>query len=201
MTTMNAVIPIQIPPTLRCTEAQFTELAKCNPDLRWELTAQGEVIVMPPTGSETGSFNSELISDFVIWNRQAKTGKVFDSSASFKLPNGAIRSPDVAWIAQERWAQLSPEQRRTFAPICPDFVLELVSPADDLATLEAKMQEYLENGCRLGWLVNPETRSVIIYRPNTAPEMVTFDVLLSGEDVLPGLTLDLRHIFGYDTSP
>jgi Uma2 family endonuclease len=87
----------------------------------------------------------------------------------FKLPNGAIRSPDVAWIAQERWAQLSPEQRRTFAPICPDFVLELVSPADDLATLEAKMQEYLENGCRLGWLVNPETRSVTIYRPKVLP--------------------------------
>ena len=198
---MNAVIPIQIPPTLRCTEAQFTELAKCNPDLRWELTAQGEVIVMPPTGSQTGSFNSELTTDFVIWNRQAKAGKVFDSSAGFKLPNGAIRSPDVAWIAQARWEQLSPEQRRQFAPICPDFVLELVSLADDLATLEAKMQEYLENGCRLGWLVNPETRSVTIYRPKVAPETVTFNVLLSGEEVLPGFSLDLRHIFGHDTSP
>ncbi len=198
---MNAVIPIQIPPTLRCTEAQFTELVKCNPDLRWELTAQGEVIVMPPTGSETGSFNSELTTDFVIWNRQAKAGKVFDSSTGFKLPNGAIRSPDVAWIAQARWEQLSPEQRRQFAPICPDFVLELVSPADDLATLEAKMQEYLENGCRLGWLVHPETRSVTIYRPNFAPEIVTFDVVLSGEEVLPGFSLDLRHIFGHDTSP
>ncbi|WAS06174.1 Uma2 family endonuclease [Gloeomargaritales cyanobacterium VI4D9] len=198
---MNAVIPIQIPPTLRCSEAQFTELVKFNPDLRWELTAQGEVIVMPPTGSETGSFNSELTTDFVIWNRQHKTGKVFDSSAGFKLPNGAIRSPDVAWIAQARWAQLSPEQQRTFAPICPDFVLELVSLSDDLATVQAKMREYVENGCRLGWLVNPETRSVTIYRPNFAPEIVTFDVVLSGEEVLLGFSLDLRHIFGHDTSP
>ncbi len=196
MKAMNAVIPIQIPPTLRCTEAQFTELAKYNPDLRWELTAQGEVIVMPPTGSETGNYNLGLGTDIELWNRQQKAGKTFDSSTGFKLPNGAIRSPDVAWIAQARWEQLSPEQRRTFAPICPDFVLELVSPADDLATLKAKMQEYLENGCRLGWLVNPETRSVTIYRPNVPPETVTFDVVLSGEEVLPGLTLDLRHIFG-----
>ena len=196
MTTMNAFIPIQIPPTLRCTEAQFTELVKCNPDLRWELTAQGEVIVMPPTGSETGNFNLGLGTDIELWNRQQKAGKTFDSSTGFKLPNGAIRSPDVAWIAQARWEQLSPEQRRTFAPICPNFVLELVSPADDLATVQAKMQEYLENGCRLGWLVNPETRSVTIYRPKVAPEMVTFDVVLSGEEVLPGFSLDLRHIFG-----
>jgi len=196
MKAMNAVIPIRIPPTLRCSEAQFTELAKFNPDLRWELTAQGEVIVMPPTGSETGNFNLGLGTDIELWNRQQKAGKTFDSSTGFKLPNGAIRSPDVAWIAQARWERLSPEQRRTFAPICPDFVLELVSPADDLATLKAKMQEYLENGCRLGWLVNPETRSVTIYRPKVAPEMVTFDVVLSGEDVLPGFSLDLRHIFG-----
>jgi len=201
MITMNAIVPIRIPPTLRCTEEQFVELVKFNPDLRWELTAQGEVIVMPPTGSQTGSFNSELTTDFVIWNRQAKAGKVFDSSTGFKLPNGAIRSPDVAWIAQAHWEQLSPEQRRQFAPICPDFVLELVSLADDLAMVQAKMQEYLENGCRLGWLVNPETRSVTIYRPHIPPEIVTFDVVLSGEDVLPGFTLDLPQIFGHETSP
>jgi Uma2 family endonuclease len=195
---MQTAMPIFIPPTLRCTEEQFRELVKFNPDLRWELTAQGEVIVMAPTGSETGNYNFELNTDLGTWNRQQKMGKAFDSSAGFRLPNGAIRSPDLAWIAQERWEQLSPEQRRQFAPICPDFVLELVSPADDLATVQAKMQEYLENGCRLGWLVNPETRSVTIYRPNVAPEIVTFDVVLSGEDVLPGFTVDLRHIFGSD---
>ena len=193
---MQTAMPIFIPPTLRCTEEQFRELVKFNPDLRWELTAQGEVIVMAPTGSETGNYNFELNTDLGTWNRQQKMGKAFDSSAGFRLPNGAIRSPDLAWIAQERWEQLSPEQRRQFAPICPDFVLELVSPSDDLATVQAKMQEYLENGCRLGWLVNPETRSVTIYRPNVAPEIVTFDVVLSGEDVLPGFTVDLRHIFG-----
>ena len=195
---MQTAMPIFIPPTLRCTEEQFRELVKFNPDLRWELTAQGEVIVMAPTGSETGNYNFELNTDLGTWNRQQKMGKAFDSSAGFRLPNGAIRSPDLAWIAQERWEQLSPEQRRQFAPICPDFVLELVSPADDLATVQAKMREYLENGCRLGWLVNPETRSVTIYRPNVAPEIVTFDVVLSGEDVLPGFTVDLRHIFGSD---
>jgi len=195
---MQTAMPIFIPPTLRCTEEQFRELVKFNPDLRWELTAQGEVIVMAPTGSETGNYNFELNTDLGTWNRQQKMGKAFDSSAGFRLPNGAIRSPDLAWIAQERWEQLSPEQRRQFAPICPDFVLELVSPSDDLATVQAKMQEYLENGCRLAWLVNPETRSVTIYRPNVAPEIVTFDVVLSGEDVLPGFTVDLRHIFGSD---
>jgi len=192
---MNAVIPIHLPRTLRCTQEQFVELVKANPELRWELTAQGEVIVMPPTGSETGNYNSELIANFVIWNRQSQLGKVFDSSTGFRLPNGAIRSPDVAWIAQERWAQLSPEQRRTFAPICPDFVVELVSPTDDVNALEAKMQEYLANGCRLGWLVNPQKRQVTVYRPQMAPEIISFDVPLTGEDVLPGLTLDLRHIF------
>ncbi len=195
---MQTAMPIFIPPTLRCTEEQFVELVKFNPDLRWELTAQGEVIVMAPTGSETGNYNFELNTDLGTWNRQQKMGKAFDSSAGFRLPNGAIRSPDLAWIAQERWEQLSPEQRRQFAPICPDFVLELVSPSDDLATVQAKMQEYLENGCRLGWLVNPATRSVTIYRPHVPPEIVTFDVVLSGEDVLPGFTVDLRHIFGSD---
>jgi len=192
---MNAVIPIHLPRTLRCTQEQFVELVKANPELRWELTAQGEVIVMPPTGSETGNYNSELLANFVIWNRQSQLGKVFDSSTGFRLPNGAIRSPDVAWIAQERWAQLSLEQRRTFAPICPDFVLELVSPTDDVNALEAKMQEYIENGCRLGWLVNPQKRQVTVYRPQMAPEIISFDVPLTGEDVLPGLTLDLQHIF------
>jgi Uma2 family endonuclease len=192
---MNAVIPIHLPRTLRCTQEQFVELVKANPELRWELTAQGEVIVMPPTGSETGNYNSELIANFVIWNRQSQLGKVFDSSTGFRLPNGAIRSPDVAWIAQERWAQLSPEQRRTFAPICPDFVVELVPPTDDVNALEAKMQEYIENGCRLGWLVNPQKRQVTVYRPQVAPEIISFDVPLTGEDVLPGLTLDVRHIF------
>ncbi|MEN9216157.1 MAG: Uma2 family endonuclease [Gloeomargarita sp. HHBFW_bins_162] len=193
---MNAAIPIQIPRTLRCTEEQFTELVKANPHLRWELTAQGEVIVMPPTGSETGNYNFDLTTKFGLWTQQNKQGKGFDSSTGFRLPNGAIRSPDVAWIRNERWEQLSPERRRQFAPICPDFVVELISPSDELTTVQAKMQEYLENGCRLGWLINPETRTVEIYRPHSPPEIATFDTVLSGEDVLPGFTLDLREIFG-----
>ena len=197
---MNAVIPIHLPRTLRCTQEQFVELVKANPELRWELTAQGEVIVMPPTGSETGYYNMSLGTEIELWNRRYKLGKTFDSSTGFRLPNGAIRSPDVAWIAQERWAQLSPEQRRTFAPICPDFVVELVSPTDDVNALEAKMQEYIENGCRLGWLVNPQKRQVTVYRPQMAPEIISFDVPLTGEDVLPGFTIDLRQIFGDEST-
>ncbi|WP_448380203.1 Uma2 family endonuclease [Gloeomargarita sp.] len=191
---------MRLPSPFRCTPEQFVELVKANPELRWELTAQGEVIVMPPTGSETGSYSSELIANFVIWNRQSQLGKVFDSSTGFRLPNGAIRSPDVAWIAKERWTQLSPEQRRTFAPICPDFVVELVSPTDDVNALAAKMQEYLENGCRLGWLVDPQKRQVTIYRPQVAPEIVSFAVPLTGADVLPGFTLDLQQIFGHESA-
>jgi Uma2 family endonuclease len=197
---MNAVLPIRLPSTFRCTEEQFVELVKANPELRWELTAHGEVIVMPPTGSETGNYNFELSAALAAWNAQTQMGKGFDSSAGFRLPNGAIRSPDVAWIAQERWAQLSLEQRRTFAPICPDFVVELVSPTDDVNALEAKMQEYIENGCRLGWLVNPQKRQVTVYRPQMAPEIISFDVPLTGEDVLPGFTIDLRQIFGDEST-
>jgi Uma2 family endonuclease len=193
---MNAVLPIRLPSTFRCTQEQFVELVKANPELRWELTAHGEVTVMPPTGSETGNYNMMLGTEIEIWNRHCRLGKTFDSSTGFRLPNGAIRSPDVAWIAQERWAQLSPEQRRTFAPICPDFVVELVSPTDDVNALAAKMQEYRENGCRLGWLVDPQKRQVTVYRPQMAPEIISFDVPLTGEDVLPGFTLDLRQIFG-----
>jgi Uma2 family endonuclease len=174
---MPIAIPIHIPPTLHCTEEQLIELVNASPDLRWELTAQGEVILMPPTGSETGNYNIGLGTEIELWNRQQKAGKAFDSSAGFRLPNGAIRSPDVAWISQKRWEQLSPEERREFAPICPDFVVELLAPSDDLAVVQMKMQEYLENGCRLGWLTNPETRSVTIYRPDSAPETVTFDVI------------------------
>ncbi|MEN9280154.1 MAG: Uma2 family endonuclease [Gloeomargarita sp. DG_1_4_bins_134] len=192
---MNAVIPMQIPPTLHGTEAQLIELVKANPDLRWELTVQGEVIVMSPTGSETGNDESELNASIVLWNRQQKLGKTFSSSTGLCLPNGAIRSPDGAWISHERWAQLSPAQRWQFASICPDFGVEPVSPVAELETVPAQMQEYLDNGSRWGWLSHPQTRTVAIDCPNWPPETVTFATIPSGEDVLPGLTLDLQTIF------
>ncbi|MEM6836960.1 MAG: Uma2 family endonuclease [Cyanobacteria bacterium P01_C01_bin.120] len=186
---------IQIPSALRITDGQFLELVRANPDLRMERTAEGELIVMSPTGSEGGNYNAELTTDFGIWNRQVKLGKIFDSSTGFKLPNGATRSPDTAWIKQARWNALTPKQRQGFAPICPDFVLELASETDDIKILQAKMQEYLENGCSLGWLIDPKTRQVEIYRPDQKVEVLQNPKSLSGEDILPGFTLNLATLF------
>ncbi len=169
---MVTTLPLRIPKQLRVTHEQFFELAKANPELRLESTASGELVVMPPTGSESGYFKSELTTEVGLWNRQASSGKVFDSSTGFRLPNGAIRSPDVAWVAQERWQALTSEQRRGFAPLCPDFVIELVSQSDDLDAVQAKMVEYRENGYRLGWLIDPEARTAAIYRPGQPVETV-----------------------------
>ena len=191
-------VSVKIPQTLQVTNEQFMELVKANPDLRMERTAQGELIAMPPTGSEGGSYNAELTTDFVIWNRRTELGKVFDSSTGFKLPNGATRAPDTAWVRQERWDTLTPEQRKGFAPICPNFVLELVSETDDIEVLQAKMQEYLDNGCFLGWLIEPKTRRVEVYRPNQAVEVLQNPKALSGEDILPGFELNLGTIFRGD---
>ncbi len=188
-------ILVQIPNTLRVTDDQFLELVRANPDLRMERTAEGELIIMSPTGSEGGNYNAELTTDFGIWNRQAKLGKIFDSSTGFKLPNGATRAPDTAWVKQARWDALTPEQQKGFAPLCPDFVLELASETDDIEILQAKMQEYLENGCFLGWLIDPETRQVEIYRPDQEVEVLQNPESLSGEDILPGFTLNLETIF------
>ena len=186
---------LYIPSGMSVTDEQFLQLAKANPDLRMERTAEGTLIVMPPTGSEGGSYNAELSAEFVMWNRRARLGKVFDSSTGFKLPNGATRSPDTAWVAQTRWDALTLEQRQGFAPLCPDFVLELASETDDRADLRAKMQEYLDNGSRLGWLIDPKTRQVDIYRPHQPVEVLQSPQVLSGEDVLPGFVLHLRTIF------
>lgn len=188
-------VAVKVPPKLRITNEQFMQLVQANPDLRMERTAQGELIVMAPTGSESGHYNAELTTDFTLWNRQNRLGKVFDSSTGFKLPNGATRAPDTAWVKQERWDALTPEQRKGFAPLCPDFVLELASEIDDLETLRAKMQEYIENGCQLGWLVSPKAHQVEIYRPNQPVEVLQSPTNLSGEAVLPGFILNLETIF------
>lgn len=192
---MVTSIPVHIPESLHVTDDQFLEFVKANPELRLERAATGELIAMSPTGSESGNYNSELTVDVGLWNRQHPTGKVFDSSSGFRLPNGAIRSPDVAWVEQSRWEALTPEQRKGFAPLCPDFVIELLSETDDLTALQSKMQEYLDNGCRLGWLINPRARTVEIYRPQRSPEVVEFRTPLSGEAVLPGFEIDLESLF------
>lgn len=179
---------------LELTDDQFFELCQRHREYRFERTATGELIIMAPTGGETGDRNAELTFQVKAWSRQDQAGKTFDSSTGFKLPNGADRSPDVAWVQRDRWESLTPEQRRKFPPLCPDFVVELRSPSDALKTLQAKMQEYLDNGARLGWLIDPETRQVAIYRPNQPVEVLQNPAALSGEDVLPGFVLDLSFI-------
>jgi Uma2 family endonuclease len=177
------------------TDDRFYQLCRNNPDLKFERTAQGELIIMPPTGGETGRRNTNLILDVGNWNRKTQLGQVFDSSTCFKLPNGADRSPDVSWIQQNRWDALTPEQKEKFPPICPDFVIELMSPSDTLKVVQAKMQEYMDNGVKLGWLLNREDRQVEIYRANQEVETLQSPTSLSGETVLPGFILDLGPIW------
>ncbi|WP_377475698.1 MAG: Uma2 family endonuclease [Microcoleus anatoxicus] len=177
------------------TDDQFYQLCRENPDVKFERNAKGEIIVMSPTGGETGSYNSEINADFVIWNRQTKLGICFDSSTCFKLPSGANRSPDVSWIKQERWDALTAEEKQKFPPIAPDFVLELMSPTDSLKETQDKMQEYMNNRVKLGWLINRKTRIVEIYRQGQAVEILESLAELSGEDVLPGFVLNLQLVW------
>lgn len=173
---------------------EFAGLAANYPDLRMELTREGVIIILPPAGGETGSKNADLTADVVIWNRAGKTGKVFDSSTGFVLPNGAKRSPDASWIPVAKWEALSLEERQEFLPLCPDFVIELRSRTDRLSTVQEKMREYMDNGAKLGWLVDPKSCRVEIYRPGQEVEIVDNPASLSGEDVLPGFVLNLGGI-------
>lgn len=191
---MNA-ITLTLTPAIELSDDAFYELCQTNRDLRFERTAQGELIIMPPVGGEGSSREADAIAQLWTWNKQVKLGVVFSSSGGFKLPNGADRSPDAAWITQTRWDALTPEQRRKFPPIAPDFVIELRSETDDLKTLQAKMQEYMENGVRLGWLLNPEDQQVEIYQPGQAVEVLSSPNRLSGEPLLPGFVLELSEIF------
>jgi Uma2 family endonuclease len=177
--------------TVHLTDEQFYQLCVRNRELQFELTAQGELIVMAPVGGESGNQESELNGYTWLWNRGSALGYVFSSSTVFKLPSGANRSPDVAWIQKDRWEALPPEQRRKFPPIAPDFVIELRSATDEIEPLRAKMQEYRDNGVRLGWLVNPQDRQVEIYRRDRDVETRSLPTELSGEDVLPGFVLSL----------
>ncbi|MDJ0902425.1 MAG: Uma2 family endonuclease [Xenococcus sp. MO_188.B8] len=186
---------INIPETFKVTEEQFQLLATANRDLRLERTANGELIIMPPTGGNTGKRNAQLSAQFVIWNNQTKLGEVFDSSTAFRLPNGADRSPDVSWVTIERWNQLTTEQQESFPPLCPDFVLELRSRSDTMESLRRKMQEYLVNGIRLGWLIDPKNKIVEIYQPQQEIKVLSNPDTLSAEDVLPGFSLNLESIW------
>jgi Uma2 family endonuclease len=191
-------LTLNVPTAVGITDDQFYQLSVANEEWRFELTAEGELIIMSPTGGESGIRNSDLTTDLNLWNRQAKLGKVFDSSTVFRLPNGAKRSPDVSWVLKSRWEALSIEDKRKFPPLCPDFVIELRSQTDSLEKLRLKMLDYRANGCRLGWLIDPITPLVEIYRLDRDVETINFSFeqppTLSGEDVLPGFILDLTPI-------
>ena len=197
-----ATIPTPLELTLELTDEQFWQLCQNNRDLRFERSASGDLIIMPPTGSETGNRNIKLSTQLEIWSSQTDLGLAFDSSTGFKLPNGAvreawatpIRSPDAAWVRKERWDALTTEEKEKFAPLCPDFVVELRSKTDSLSKLQAKMQEYIDNGAKLGWLLDRVNQRVEIYRPDRAVEVLSSPQSLSGENVLPGFVLDLKNI-------
>ncbi|MEO1396567.1 MAG: Uma2 family endonuclease [Cyanobacteria bacterium J06634_5] len=187
-------LTLQFPTSTQLSDEQYYELCLANPDIRIERNASGELVLMPPTGGETSQRNSSLNAQLWVWNQRTKLGKVFDSSGGFKLPNGADRAPDASWVALERWTALTTEQREKFPPICPDFVIELRSSTDRLSVLQAKMQEYIDNGARLGWLINRKDKQVEIYRPEQAIETLQDPSKLLGETVLPGFELELEGI-------
>lgn len=167
----------------------FEDLCRENDSFQIEKDRLGNIIIMPPTYTETGYYNFQLSGRLYAWNAATRLGVAFDSSTGFTLPNGAVRSPDVAWISNTRWQALSPGQKNSFAPICPDFVIELLSSTDTLKTLQEKMEEWIENGCRLAWLIDLKNRCVYIYHPNTRVITTGFEQTLSGEDVLPGFEI------------
>jgi Uma2 family endonuclease len=171
------------------------DLCAANRELRIERTTDGELVIMPPTGGETGRRNFDLTGQFAAWVRRDGTGVGFDSSTGFLLPNGAERAPDVAWVRRSRWDALTDAQRRKFPPVCPDFVIELRSPSDTLAAGQAKLEEYLACGARLGWLIDPDERRAYVYRPGRVVHVVEQATELRGDPELPGLILDLRSIW------
>lgn len=174
---------------------RFRQIANDNPDMKLERNKAGHLIIMAPTGGETGSFNFDLNGQLYLWNRTSQKGKAFDSSTGFALPEGGDRSPDVAWITIDKWEALTPEERQGFLPLCPDFVIELMSRSDSWVQTQAKMVEYMESGCRLGWLLDPKGKRAAIYRMGQPPELLTAPDSLSGEDVLPEFVLDARFLW------
>ena len=184
---------LDLKPFLCLTDEQYYELCR-KPDLKLERKSSGQLIIMSPTGGETGR-NEDIISQLVVWNKKQKLGIVFDSSTEFKLPLGGDRSPDAAWIKLERWRSLSDDAKKKFPPLCPDFALELRSESDSLKELRAKMQEYLENGMTLGWLIDSQNQQVEIDKQNQKVETINSPQTLSGEELLPEFILDFTEIW------
>jgi Uma2 family endonuclease len=182
-------------PALEMDEEQFFQFCRINRDWRIERTAEGDLEIMPPTGGETSNRNADLTMQVGIWTRRDGTGVAFESNGGFILPNGAMRSPDASWVRRERLTNLTAEQKQRFLPLCADFVIELRSLSDPLPPLEAKMREYLENGARLGWLLDPGERKVHVYQPEEDVRILENPQKVSGDPVLQSFVLDLKPIW------
>jgi Uma2 family endonuclease len=193
--TENSPLTVNFPVIDRMSADQFYEFCQANQDLRIERTAQGKLIVMPPTSAETGNRNFNISAQLWNWTEQDGTGIGFDSSAGFTLPNGATRSPDASWIKLKHWNALTAIQQASFAPICPDFAIELRSASDTLAALQEKMQEYIDNGALLGWLIDRKNREVYVYRPNREPEVLMDPETVLGAPELPGFMLRMTKVW------
>lgn len=193
--TENIPLMVNFPAIIQLTHEQFYEFCQANRDLRIERTATGEVIIMPPTFSDTGNRSGKAFQQLANWADQDGTGETFDSSTGFTLPNGATRSPDASWIKGDHWNTLTEEQKATYAPICPDFVIELRSSSDTLSSLQSKMQEYIDNGALLGFLIDRKNRTVHLYRPNQTPEILGAPDSVSAEPELPGFILQMAKIW------
>ena len=189
----NLLLKLQMPDYLQFNDNEFYDFCRINDNLKFEKDKNGNIIVMALTGGKTGKLNMELSTELTLWNRKERLGQVFDSSTGFRLPSGAIRSPDCAWIEQKRWQELTSEQQEKFIPLCPNFVIELMSQSDNLLEAQKKMQEeWLANGCKLAWLIDIKNEITYIYRPNKAVEIVQgFENVLDGENILANFHLNL----------
>jgi Uma2 family endonuclease len=187
---MESTVRIQ-----RMSSEEFFNFCQANSDCQIEQTADGEIIIMPPAGGETGNRNFDLIGQFAAWVYRDGRGEGFDSNTGFELPNGATRSPDLAWVSKKRLARLTPQQKSVFIPLCPDFVVEIKSPSDSLPTLRKKMLEWIENGAQLAWLIQPESKTITVYRPGATPEQTTGVERIAGEGPVAGFSLDLGKMW------
>ncbi|HAC65688.1 MAG TPA: hypothetical protein DCF68_19690 [Cyanothece sp. UBA12306] len=195
LSTENRPLVLQISPVLEITDEQFFALCQLNRDYRIERNSKGELIIMSPTGSETGNRNFRLSQQLANWTDKDGSGIGFDSSTGFKLPNGADRSPDAAWMTLEKWNAIPQEQKIRFASVCPDFVVEIRSPSDQLQSLQDKLQEYIDNGVKLGWLIDRKNRRVYIYRPQREVECLDNPTTVMDDSILPGFLLQMNSIW------
>ena len=186
-------IPLEMPAKENMTDEEFFRFCAANKHIKIERDENGQILIMPPSGLESDNYSVDISGEIHIWNKFNKTGKVFGSSAGFTLPDDSVRSPDAAWVSNEKWARLSENERKKFGHISPDFIVEVMSPSDDLAYMRKKMQSWIKNGVRLGWLIDAENQAAYIYRADTTVFKVeSFNKTLTGEDVLPGFSFDLK---------